>query len=119
MIQLPSNWIKYARIREYPHDPGHATLHVNFVNEAGQVFNVYQQLESVHGDRPADHLDEALTALKAMDLEHMDPFLSNRVRQTGPAVDQNWTSVPAANTINLKEFREKYNLKDPEDRARA
>jgi hypothetical protein len=119
MISLPSNWLKMVRVREYPHDSAHASLLIQFVNDHGQTINLFQHLQGRHGMTAASQLEDGLAKMAKFDLAHMDPFINATARERIPARDQNWTATPLPNTLNLKDFRAKHNLRDPEEANRA
>ena len=119
MIKLPSNWLKRVQVRELPHDPSFIVLLLSFHNDHGQHFNWYQTIVGKHGVAAADKLEEGLSLLGHIDLSQEDPFINSTSREKSEALDQNWEQVVLPNTLNLKDFRAKHGLKDPEEANRA
>jgi hypothetical protein len=115
MIKLPNNWLKTTRVHELPHDPFRAVLLLSFKNAHDQVFNWYQVIEGEHGVRASAMLEEGLKLLSRIDFANEEPYVNKTQRQKTPALDQEWEQVLIPNTINLKDFRTKHSLKDPEE----
>lgn len=119
MISLPSNWLKRVQVRELPHDPSFVVLLLRFRNDAGQYFNWHQPINATHGLTAASKLEEGLSLLSHINLETEDPFINATSREKAEALDQHWEQVMIPNTLNLKSFREKHGLRDPEEAHRA
>lgn len=119
MINLPHNWLKYVKVREIPHDPTFAALLVRFRNEHGQVFSWYQVLQAHHGMTAASLLEGGLSLLSHVDLATEDPYINETSREKAESLDQSWEAIEIPGTLNLKHFREKHGLPDPEEVKRV
>jgi hypothetical protein len=115
MINLPSNWLKRVQVRELPHDPSIIVLLLNFTNDHNQYFRWYQTINAKHGLTAASKLEEGLSLLGHIDLELEDPYINATSREKAEALDQHWQQVTVPNTLNLKDFRAKHGLRDPEE----
>lgn len=115
MIRLPSNWLKRVQVRELPHDRTFAVLLLSFRNEHGQLFSWYQTIQGTHGMTAASLLEEGLSLLSHIDLENEQPYVNEKSSEKAESLDQKWEQVTLPNTLNLKDFRAKHNLKDPEE----
>jgi hypothetical protein len=119
MIRLPSNWLKRVRVRELSHDKSIIVLLLSFRNDHGQYFNWYQTVNATHGMDAASKLEEGLSLLSHIELSAEDPLINATARQRAEALDQNWEQVVQPNTLNLKDFRDKHGLDDPEEKKYA
>jgi hypothetical protein len=119
MINLPSNWLKRVQVRELPHDPTFIVLLLAFRNEHGQCFNWHQPISVKHGITAASMLEEGLSLLSHINLANENPFINATSRMKSESLDQNWEQVMLPNTLNLKDFRAKHGLRDPEERDRV
>ncbi len=88
---------------------------VAFINEHGQTIALYQKLEGTHGMTAASQLEVGLVWIGNLNFAEMDPYINATSRETAPALDQKWTAKPLPNTLNLKDFRAKHGLRDPEE----
>lgn len=119
MIKLPSNWLKRVQIKELPHDPSFVVLLLNFSNDHGQYFRWYQSLQAKHGMTAASKLEAGLSLLNHIDLDNEDPYINATSSEQAEALDQNWQQIMIPNALNLKDFREKHGLKDPDEARHA